>query len=392
MLNLTTLQLCLVTLLLTHITIISVTVYLHRHQAHRALELHPLVAHFFRAWLWLTTGIKTKEWAAVHRLHHAKCEKEGDPHSPQVLGLKKVFFKGYWLYQSAASNPQTLSRYGVGCPEDWIEKNLYSKYSRLGIGLMLTVNVMLFGWAGVLMWAVQMLWIPTWAAGVINGIAHYVGYRNFDPKDASRNISPLGIWIGGEELHNNHHTYPASAKLSVKPYEIDIGWGYIRLLEILGLAKAKKLPPKAYFEQKAVPNGGHPSLEKLQTVVELRFELMAQFAKALRKAYIEEQKQQKELIKISSGKWRRLELAKIGLESQVELEKLAAQSEVMNKLIGLRESLVKIWADSKLTKEECMAQLQAWFEQAQKANHRQVDQLLMWIYRVKALPTTVDKA
>jgi len=232
----------LVALALTHVTIASVTIFLHRHQAHRALELHAIPSHFFRFWLWLTTGMITREWAAIHRKHHAKCETDEDPHSPQVLGIRKVLLEGAELYRSESRNVETIKRYGHGTPDDWVERNVY-RHNTVGLGIMLVINVILFGPIGLTIWAVQMLWIPIWAAGVINGIGHYFGYRNFDCADASTNIVPWGILIGGEELHNNHHSFATSAKLSAKWYEFDIGWMYIRILEMLGLAKVRKVIP-----------------------------------------------------------------------------------------------------------------------------------------------------
>jgi stearoyl-CoA desaturase (delta-9 desaturase) len=231
-----------VVLVLTHISIAAVTIFLHRHQAHRALDLSPGISHFFRLWLWLTTGMVTKQWVAIHRKHHAKCEKEGDPHSPHVHGLKKVFWEGAELYRQESKNSETIKRYGHLTPDDWIEKNIYARHSTKGLALMLIISVILFGPIGLTMWAIQMLWIPVMAAGVINGIGHYWGYRNFETPDASTNISPWGIIIGGEELHNNHHAYPTSAKLSNTWYEFDMGWMYIRILEFLGLAKVKHIP------------------------------------------------------------------------------------------------------------------------------------------------------
>jgi stearoyl-CoA desaturase (delta-9 desaturase) len=229
-------QIVLYTLAFTHVTIASVTIFLHRSQAHRALDLHPAVMHFFRLWLWLGTGMVTKEWVAIHRKHHAKCETVDDPHSPQTHGIKKVLLEGSELYRSEAKNQETLSKYGHGTPDDWIERNLYSRFSWQGVGLTLIIDLLLFGAAGAAVWAVQMLWIPITAAGIINGLGHWWGYRNFEAPDASTNISPWGIIIGGEELHNNHHTYPTSAKLSVKKGEFDNGRVYIRALELLGLA------------------------------------------------------------------------------------------------------------------------------------------------------------
>ncbi|HNB46216.1 MAG TPA: fatty acid desaturase, partial [Burkholderiaceae bacterium] len=221
-------QMVVVTLVATHITIAAVTIFLHRAQAHRALELGPLPSHFFRLWLWLTTGMVTQEWVAIHRKHHAKCETVDDPHSPITRGLKTVLLTGSELYRAEAKNQETLSKYGHGTPDDWVERNVYSRFVWQGVALTLIADVLLFGAAGLTIWSVQMLWIPITAAGIINGIGHYWGYRNFEAPDTSTNISPWGLIIGGEELHNNHHTYPTSAKLSVKPYEFDIGWGYIR--------------------------------------------------------------------------------------------------------------------------------------------------------------------
>jgi len=216
-------QLIVAALILTHITIAAVTIFLHRSQAHRALDLHPAVAMFFRAWLWLTTGMQTKEWVSIHRKHHAKCETPEDPHSPQTRGLKTVLWSGAELYMAEAENKETLERYGHGTPDDWVERKVFSRYVWQGCGIMLGANLVLFGAAGLAVWAVQMIWIPFHAAGVINGIGHFWGYRNYDVPDASTNIVPWGIWIGGEELHNNHHTYPTSAKLSSKWYEFDLG-------------------------------------------------------------------------------------------------------------------------------------------------------------------------
>ncbi len=226
-------------LITTHITILCVTLFLHRSQAHRSIEFHPVIAHFMRFWLWLTTGMITRQWVAIHRKHHRFSDKEGDPHSPHVYGIKRVLFAGALLYHQASKDSVMIANYGQGTPVDWIERNLYSKHSRLGITLLLFVNLLWFSYWGLLTWAIQMIWIPFWAAGVINGVGHFWGYRNHETKDNSRNISPWGIIIGGEELHNNHHTDPASPKLSRRWFEIDIGWVYTVLLSKLGLAKIR---------------------------------------------------------------------------------------------------------------------------------------------------------
>jgi stearoyl-CoA desaturase (delta-9 desaturase) len=226
-------------LIATHITIVAVTLFLHRSQAHRGVQFHPAVAHFFRFWLWLTTGMVTKQWVAVHRKHHRFSDIEGDPHSPHVHGIKRVFFKGAMLYHAASKDKVMVDTYGVGTPADWIEHNLYSAHSRLGIGILFLFNIIVFGWVGAIIWGIQMIWIPLWAAGVVNGVGHWWGYRNGQTKDRSRNIVPWGIVIGGEELHNNHHLDPASARLSRRWFEFDIGWMYIRLLSVLRLATMK---------------------------------------------------------------------------------------------------------------------------------------------------------
>lgn len=276
-------QILIFTLAVTHMTIASVTIFLHRCQAHRALDLHPAAAHVFRFWLWLTTGMVTKEWAAIHRKHHAKCETEDDPHSPQTRGIRKVLLEGAELYRAESKNRETIQKFGHGTPNDWIEQNLYSKYTWQGVGLMLILDVLMFGAIGLTVWAVQMLWIPVHAAGIINGLGHYWGYRNFDCEDASTNVFPWGLIIGGEELHNNHHTYATSAKFSIKWYEFDVGWGYIRALEMVGLAKVKKVAPKARFgDVKPVDQN------TLEAIIANRYDVMARYAKTVKAAYRQE--------------------------------------------------------------------------------------------------------
>src|SRR5690348_14253705 len=274
----------LVALGLTHVTIAAVTIYLHRCQAHRALELHPVVSHFFRFWLWMTTGMVTKEWAAIHRKHHAKCETAEDPHSPQVYGINRVLWLGVFLYVKESYNKETLERYGHGTPADWMERNIYSRFATTGVTLLLATDLFLFGVVpGALIWATQIAWIPFWAAGVINGVGHFFGYRNFDVSDASTNIVPWGILIGGEELHNNHHAYASSAKLSSKWYEFDIGWLYIRILAALGLATVKKVAPKPRFaEPRAV------DLHTVQAVLANRYDVLSRYAKLAKRTYANE--------------------------------------------------------------------------------------------------------
>jgi stearoyl-CoA desaturase (delta-9 desaturase) len=316
-----------VALVLTHVTTVAVTVFLHRHQAHHALDLHPAAGHFFRLWLWLTTGMKTREWAAVHRKHHAKCETAQDPHSPQVLGINRVLWGGVFLYVREAANRDTIERYGQGTPDDWLERNLYSKFVLLGLTLMGVTDVVLFGIVpGVLIFVTQIAWIPFWAAGVINGIGHYWGYRNWSTEDVSTNIVPWGILIGGEELHNNHHAFVLSARLSSKWYEFDIGWMYIRILEALGLATVKRLAPVPRF----IAAKPAVDLQTLQAVITNRHDVLARYAKALRRIRFEE-----------------------GSAHQT--------------MQAMRRELAALWGRSMASREQLVKQLQDWCQRAESS-------------------------
>ncbi|GGX44004.1 MULTISPECIES: DesA family fatty acid desaturase [Undibacterium] len=360
-------QVFLFTMVVTHITIASVTIFLHRCQAHRALELHAIPSHFFRFWLWMTTGQVTKEWAAVHRKHHAKCETEEDPHSPQTRGIKKVLFEGVELYREEARNQETLKKFGHGTPDDWMERNVYSRYTALGIVLMLLIDVALFGVLGLTVWAVQMAWIPVTAAGIINGIGHYWGYRNFDCEDASTNIFPWGILIGGEELHNNHHTFGTSAKLSSKWYEFDIGWMYIRILETCGMATVKKVAP----EPKFVSQKNAVDLETLQSVVANRYEVMAKYTKTLRKAWAVEvaslrEKAQIEANRLKSAKQLlQVEPSKLLASQKQQLQEVLQHSAVLKTMHEMREELAQIWERSTNSREQLVQQLQDWCARAE---------------------------
>ena len=359
-------QIVLFTLALTHITMISVTVFLHRHQAHRALDLHPAVAHFFRLWLWLTTGQVTKEWAAIHRKNHAKCEQPDDPHSPQVYGIRKVLFQGAELYRAESKNKETMVRYGHGTPDDWIERNLYTRFSWQGVGLMMVIDLSLFGALGLTVWAVQMAWTPITAAGIINGAAHYWGYRNFESPDASTNISPWGIIIAGEELHNNHHTYPTSAKLSVKPYEFDIGWMYISILQFAGLAHVKKTPPKAAYGD-VRPVADEKTLEAL---IANRYEIMAGFAKQMQATVREELAAMKarsaDTAAIKAAKlWAHRDAEKIPAAAIPQLALARAASPVLDKMVTMREELRQMWLNTAVSREQLTSDLAAWCHRAE---------------------------
>ena len=361
-------QIVLYALVTTHITIASVTIYLHRHQAHRAMDLHAIPAHFFRFWLWLGTGQVTKEWVSIHRKHHAKCETSEDPHSPQAFGIKKVFWEGAELYRAESKNKETMVKYGHGTPNDWIERNLYSRYSWQGVGLMMIINLALFGAAGLAVWAVQMAWIPVTAAGIVNGIGHYWGYRNFEAPDASTNISPWGIMIGGEELHNNHHTYPTSAKFSVKPYEFDIGWGYIRALEKMGLATVKKVPPKLQLGS-IQPVADEKTLEAL---IAHRYEVMAGFARELRrtgKAEIEALKARKADFSVlqAANRWLHRDDDKVPAAAKSQVAQARAEHPVLDKMVIMREELRQMWLSTSASREQLAADLQGWCRRAEES-------------------------
>ncbi|TIC85385.1 acyl-CoA desaturase [Crenobacter intestini] len=352
----------LVALGLTHITIASVTIFLHRHQAHRALDLHPIPSHFFRFWLWLTTGQVTKEWAAIHRKHHARCETAEDPHSPQVLGIRKVLWQGAELYRAACKDRAIMEKYGHGTPDDWLERNVYTRYSGKGIVLMLLINLVLFGAAGLTIWAVQMVWIPFFAAGVINGLGHFWGYRNFENEDASTNLVPWGILIGGEELHNNHHTFGTSAKLSYKWFEFDIGWMYIRIMEMLGLARVRKVAPRLIVD--GASNVVTP--DSLQAVIANRYAIAAGYARELKVVY------RAELTRLGHSSlaaqmkvWLKQEAKDTPEPERAELARLLEQSELLAKVYAMRQELSRLWERSSLTRDQLLAEMHDWCVRAE---------------------------
>ena len=363
-------QVVLITLAGTHVTIAAVTIFLHRAQAHRALELHAVPSHFFRLWLWLTTGMVTKEWVAIHRKHHAKCETEEDPHSPQTRGIETVLLRGSELYRAEAKVEATLDKYGHHTPDDWLERNLYSRFSWQGVGLMLIINLLLFGAAGATVWAVQMAWIPITAAGIINGLGHWWGYRNFEAPDASANVSPWGIVIGGEELHNNHHTYPTSAKLSVKGYEFDIGWMYIRLLEMAGLATVRKTPPRlALGTVRPVADS-----QTLEVLITNRYEVMARYAAELKRAVVSEMHHLKAQGVRNQARWANLRAARQWLHRdddkiphglKPQLAQALGSSPRLAKLVAMREELRSLWTRTNVSAEQLVAELQAWCRRAE---------------------------
>jgi len=362
------------TLVLTHITIVSVTVYLHRNQAHRALDLHPAVSHFFRFWLWLTTGMVTREWVSVHRKHHARCETPEDPHSPQVVGIRKVLWQGAELYKAEAIRSDTIERYSHGTPNDWLERNVYLAHSGLGIVLMLLIDVALFGVPGLTVWAVQMIWIPFFAAGIINGLGHWWGYRNYETEDASTNIFPWGALIGGEELHNNHHAFASSAKFSSQWWEIDLGWIYIRMLSALGLAKVKKVPPRPIL----VPGKASVDVDTLSAIITNRLQVMAQYANhVVQSVYREE-------LERAEGAYRRGLRTVKGLlvrndallseDGRRRLDRVLNDSHSLKVVYEYQQRLQLIWRQRTASQDKLLQALQEWCRQAEATGIRALEE------------------
>jgi stearoyl-CoA desaturase (delta-9 desaturase) len=365
LLNLPIWALVIVTLVLTHITIVTVTVFLHRGQAHRALEMHPALAHFFRFWLWLTTGMVVKEWVAVHRKHHAHSDRDGDPHSPQLFGIRKVLWEGAELYRDAVADRETVERYGHGTPDDWVERHVYSRWNFMGVAVMAVIDLVLFGLPGITIWAVQMFWIPFFAAGVVNGLGHFWGYRNYESADTSTNLSPWGIVIGGEELHNNHHAFPSSAKLSSKPWEFDIGWFYIRLFRGLGLVKVKKLAPKPVV----IPGKSTIDIDTVRAVVVNRLHVMADYFNHVMVPVLREE--------VSAGmsasrrglrQVRQLllrEASTMDPADRSNLNKLLQDHSTLRTVYEYRDRLQGVWNRAATNHENLMRGLQEWCSQAE---------------------------
>ncbi len=358
-------QLILVTLALTHVTIVTVTVFLHRSQAHRALDLHPVLNHFFRFWTWAATGMVVREWVGIHRKHHARCETEDDPHSPQVRGLSKVLWEGAELYQAAAKDSAEIQRYAHGTPDDWLERRVYGRLRWQGIGLMLLVDVALFGVLGVAVWAVQMIWIPFFAAGVINGIGHYWGYRNFESPDAATNISPWGVLIGGEELHNNHHAFPSSAKLSAKWFEFDIGWLYIRIFEMLGLAKVRRVAraPEIAVGKQVV------DMDTVKAVISHRMHVLADYAREViqpvsRKELCPDEGSCRKLYRRAKKLLARDE-DRLDAAGRAHLADILARSQALATVHQYRARLQQVWERTASSQDALLHALQDWCQQAE---------------------------
>ena len=356
----------------THITIAAVTIFLHRTQAHRGLDLHPIVSHFFRMWLWLTTGQVTKEWVSIHRKHHAKCDTVDDPHSPVIHGHLGVLRFGVDMYRREAKNVETLERYGYGTPDDWMERNVYSKYTWQGMGIALVVFFTLFGFAGLSMWAIQLAWIPITAAGIINGTGHHWGYRNYLTDDASTNIVPIGIIIGGEELHNNHHAFGASAKFAHRWYEFDIGWVYIRMMSAVGLAHVRKVAPALKLR-----TGEGDVDETLQAIITHRYRVMQEYTRLVKrtaKAEFAALKARAEAGEIELPNVRQLvkdfraDASTLADAQRARLNAAFAQSDALKKLYQMRQELTSLWGRSTESKEQLVQRWRAWRANAESSN------------------------
>ncbi|WP_369600789.1 fatty acid desaturase [Hahella sp. SMD15-11] len=378
-------QVAITGLIAVQITILSITLYLHRHSAHNALELHPVLSHFFRFWLWLTTGQNTREWTAIHRKHHARCETDEDPHSPVAKGIWTVLSRGYELYKAAAT-PETLERYGKGTPDDWIERNVYSRYPTLGVVLLLGIDLLLFGVYGITLWAVQMLWVPIHAAGIINGLGHWVGYRNFETADNARNLIPWGLWIGGEELHNNHHAYPNSARLSVKRWEVDIGWLWIRLFQMLGLARPRFVAPVATY----VPGRTELTEDTLAAIHNHRYEILARFRKQVYAPMVKQRLRQlsSEHVGAPLRRLKKQLLSFREVPDPVLVAPVLESDRVLDTLWQARQALLDIWMNRKMGYKAKLEALHAWCQQAEASGVETLEEFVVWMKGYTLSPRT----
>ncbi len=354
----------LVTFIMIQITMMAVTLYLHRDQAHRSLDLHPALRHFFRFWIFCTSGMLTKEWVSIHRKHHAFCETPDDPHSPVIYGIKKVLFEGAELYRAEKNNPETLEKFGRGTPDDWLERNFYLRFPYAGVILIVLVDLLLFGVPGIIIIAVQMLSMPFFAAGVINGLGHYSGYRNFECDDAATNIVPWGVLIGGEELHNNHHAFPTSAKFSVRRWEFDIGWLYIRVFQVLGLAKVKKVAPRPVLQSNPPRQA---TLDNLRAIIVNRMHVLRDYTKQVTLPVLKKEKA------ITAGdaalrKAKKLLVRQPKLldeQARHRLSELLSNNAALETVHEFREKLRDLWSGANVSNEKLLAQLKEWCAEAE---------------------------
>lgn len=374
----------LITFVMVQFTFMGVTLYLHRDAAHRSLNLHPALRHIFRFWLWMSSGIVTREWVAVHRKHHARCETPEDPHSPVIFGLKKVLLEGAELYQAVARDPEVQQKFGRGTPNDWMERNVYSKHRNLGIILMVVTDLVLFGVPGIIILSIQMLAIPVMAAGVINGLGHHTGYRNFECPDAATNIVPWGIIVAGEELHNNHHAFPSSAKFSIRKWEFDMGWVYIRIFQALGLAEVIRVAPAPEI----VPSRKHIDLETVRAVIVNRMHVLRAYTKTVM-IPVFKQELQAASGNISRRVKKLLVREPVLLDSQAKskLREVLENNQALNTVHEFRERLRVLWSGANMSNEKLLQHLKDWIAQAEASRIKALQDFAASL-RGYALPTT----
>ena len=376
-------------LIATQLTIFSVTLYLHRSQAHRGVDFHPVLAHFFRLWTWLTTSMITREWAAIHRKHHAKCETEEDPHSPRFKGINHVMWRGVELYREARRDRASIEKYGKGCPDDWIERHLYTPHATLGPVLLLVACIALMGVGGIAVWAIQMLWMPFWAAGVVNGLGHWWGYRNFETADTATNLTPWGVWIGGEELHNNHHAFPSSAKFALRRFEFDIGWAAIKLCEFLGLAKVLRVAPTLDLR----PNIAMPDAETLKALLSHRFQAMTDYYRSVLLPQLREDAAQagetfrawpRKLRKAlaDNGRW-------LDAPARERLQDFVQRSPRLATLVEFRARLTAVLEERQLDAATTLARLHEWCREAEATRIRTLEEFAARLRGYALRPATL---
>lgn len=386
LLNFSAWQIVLYTFIVVQVTLSGVSLYLHREQTHRGIQMNPVIQHFYRFWLWFTTGMLTKEWVAIHRKHHAYCETEDDPHSPQIHGIKKVLFHGVTLYTAERKNQETMEKYGQGTPNDWIERNIYTRFHYLGIVLLAFMNIALFGVIGLLVYAIQMLWIPFFAAGVINGIGHFFGYRNYRTDDSSRNITRFGFFIFGEELHNNHHAFPSSSKFAHRKGEHDIGWYVILLMNKLGLCKIKKVVPELLVDEQTDDFNG----ETVKAILTHKFNVLQVYIKDVIKPNLanEYANASKAFNKRIKKFTHNLSLDPQFLKTDIKAKwnSYFEESKTLNTLLQYKAELQAIWDNNSKSVDEMIADFKAWCQKAEQSGNEMLQQFANSLRQYKLQP------
>ena len=369
-----------------HITLIAITLYHHREQAHRSVDLHPALRHFFRFWLWMNTGVITKQWVAVHRKHHAMCERDGDPHSPQLVGLKTVLLQGAELYRKEARNPETVEKYGRGTPDDWVERHVYSRRPNLGITLLFFVVVFLFGLPGIALYGFQLITMPLLAAGIINGLSHARGYRNFETDDASTNLWPLAVFVAGEELHNNHHAFPSSARFSQHPWEIDLGWWHLRLFAALGLARIRRVAPKPELVEQA----SSPDIEALRSILINRMHVLRHYRKSVTfpvlRGEIRKYKGKARAPVRRAKRWLTRHPSLLDVQSQERLAELMEKHPGLKTVMEYRNELKALWETTDLSNERLLAELVQWCSRAEASGIKALEEFAAYLKSFRPSP------